>query len=92
MEARASAPCVIGVAAARDNVPVGGGCTLYLKAPIVTLLTTANAFGLASASLAVPDDVSLRGQPFFAQGFVFDPQGAALGLAFSDGRALVAGD
>jgi hypothetical protein len=71
---------------------VGGGCTLYLKDPIVPLLTATNASGFASVKLAVPPDVSLRGVPAYAQAFVLDPRGSFAGFAFSAGLKLVFGD
>jgi hypothetical protein len=94
LAANASAPCVLGLAASPGNVAIGGGCTLWLDPQqlITSLLAAANTSGSASAQFAVPADPALRGQPFFAQWFVLDPQGPVLGLAFSAGRAFVLGD
>ena len=71
-----------------------GGCTSWLatRQSFEALLAVTNGGGFATAPLAVPSDTVLRGRPVFAQWFVLDPQGSALGLAFSAGRSLVPGD
>ena len=50
-----------------------------------------NTFGFASARLAIPADPSLAGSTLYAQAFVADPQGAALGLALTAGQRVTLG-
>jgi hypothetical protein len=91
--ARASSACVVALAAAPDNLAIGGGCTLYLKLPLVPWGGVTDAAGfIESPLLSVPMDAALRGVALYAQAFVADPQGPVLGLAFSAGRRLVIGD
>ena len=93
LSGRPRSPCVFGFAAAPHNVPLGGGCTLYLKDPIVILPAVTNAFGFAEhASLPIPINLALGGATLYAQAFVDDPAGPALSLSFSAGRKLVIGD
>ncbi len=90
--ARPNAPCVFGLAATSQNLAVGGGCSLYLQDPILPVFAVTTVVGFASVAFPVPTERSLRGLTLFAQAIVLDPQGAALGLAFSAGRRLVLGD
>ena len=92
LSARACAPCAFGLAAVTQSLSLGGGCTLYLQNPIVTLVNQTNASGFASISLNVPLDPSLRGGTLYAQAFVLDSNGGPLGLAVTAGRQLVVGD
>jgi hypothetical protein len=91
LSARASAPCAFGLAAEPQALSLPGGCTLYLKDPIVPLFTTTNASGFASVKFAIPIDM-LRGSVAYAQAVVLDPMGALAGLSFSAGLKLVLGD
>jgi hypothetical protein len=92
LSARASSACLFGLSATSQNLPIGGGCTLYLKDMIPPSLGATNVFGFASTKLAVPLDRSLRGVTLYAQAFVEDPLGGPLGLTSSAGRRLVIGD
>jgi hypothetical protein len=92
LSARASAPCVFGLAAQPDNVLLQNGCLLYLKHPIVPLAATSDALGFASLKLAVPVDPTLGGGTLHAQAFILDPLGGALGFVATPARALVIGD
>ncbi len=92
LSARASAACLFGLSAARQSLPVGP-CTLYLQNPIIPLPAVTNWAGFAeSPRFALPLNINLRGVPLYAQAFVADPQGTALGLTFSAGLRLVLGD
>jgi hypothetical protein len=64
-----------------------GGCTLYLRDPILHWLALTNAFGAATTELFLTVDPALRGMPFFAQAFVADPR-TAQGIAFTAGLGL----
>jgi hypothetical protein len=93
LSGRPGSPCLVALAAVPDHRAVGGGCTLYLRAPIVPWALVTNATGFAeSPPLAIPLDTTLRGVALYAQAFVADPQGPALGLAFSQGTQLLLGD
>lgn len=92
LQARPVAAYLIGLSASTQSLPIAP-CTLYLKDPIVPLFGITNWAGAASApSLGLPSDPALRGVPFYAQGFVADPQGPALGMAFTAGLKLLLGD
>ena len=70
-----------------------GACTLYPQAPWLPLASLANSSGVArSRAFAIPADRRLRGTLLYAQGFVLDPKGPALGLRWSAGRRLMIGD
>jgi hypothetical protein len=90
--ARGASPSAFGLSGGTQSQPIGGGCTLYLQAPVAVVLAMTNAAGTASAEFAVPVLASLRGRSLYAQAFVADPQGAAGGLAATAGRRLVIGD
>ena len=89
---RPAAPCAFAFAAATQNLSLGGGCTLYLREPIVPLLHSTNGAGFASVRLAVPADPSLHGATLHAQALFADPQSQAFGVTFTAGRRLVLGD
>ncbi len=90
--ARAASPCVFGLSAGRQAQRIPP-CTLYLQGPIVPLLAVTNRAGFArSPRFALPLDPNLRGFTVYAQAFVVDPKGPALGLSFSAGLKLVLGD
>jgi hypothetical protein len=89
--ARASAPCLFGLARTSQSLAIGSGCTLYLKDPIFPLFGMTSAFGFASIKESLPLDLNLRGAALYAQVFVADPA-SATGLAFTAGRSLVLGD
>ena len=90
--ARAASACLFGLAANSQALPIPP-CTLYVQGPIVTLPALTNAFGWAGTThVTIPPEIALRGTLLYAQAFVADPQGPALGLAFSAGLKLVIGD
>lgn len=92
LQARPVAAYLIGLSAGTQSLPIAA-CTLYLRDPIVPLFGITNWAGVASApGLALPSDPALRGVPFYAQGFVADPQGPALGMTFTAGLTLRLGD
>jgi hypothetical protein len=92
LRARPNAPSAFGLSLGNQSLGLGGGCTLYLREPILPLFGSTNAFGFASANLPLPPDPLLRGLTLYAQAFVADPQGPVLGTTFSAGRRLVIGD
>jgi len=75
-----------------QTLGLGGGCTLSLKDPLVSLVTMTNANGSASVGIPISADTSLLGTTVYAQAFVFDPMGAFAGAAFTGGLKLVVGD
>jgi hypothetical protein len=91
LAARASSACVFGLARTSQSLPIGGGCTLYLKDTVFPLFAVTNASGFGTIKLPVPLDVGLRGATLFAQAIVVDPANP-VGLAFTAGRTLVLGD
>jgi len=50
------------------------------------------AVGFATVPILAPRDPSAAGLVFYAQGFVADPQGPFVGLAFTAGLQLTVGD
>lgn len=91
-DAIANAACAFGFAAGWRIFNIGNGCVLYLTDPIFPIGGTTNRDGIAVLPLPLPYDGALRGITLYAQGFVVDPQGPALGLTFTAGRRLVIGD
>ncbi len=75
-----------------ESLPLGGGCTLYLQSPIVSLLQLSNVMGSASVRVPIPLLPSLRGALLYSQAFVADPQGPVFGLALTNACRLVVGD
>ena len=92
LSARSASPCAFGFSLGTQSLAIGGGCTLYLQAPIAVVLAATDSIGFASIRFSVPPDPTLRGATLYAQAFVADPQGAAGGLAVTSGRRLVVGD
>ena len=92
LNARPASIVVLGLASGTQNAGVGGGCTLYLREPIILLPQISNGFGVASVRLSIPWAASLRGTSVYAQAFVSDSQSPVLGVAFSAGRQMVIGD
>lgn len=91
--ARAQSLCMFGLATAPDSLPVGSGCSLYVKPPIVPLLAVTNPHGFAqSAILPIPYAPQLRGARLYAQAFTLDPAVPVLGIGFSNGIAARLGD
>jgi hypothetical protein len=91
-DARQAAPCLFALAPTTQSIPIGGGCTLYVRDPFSLLATSSNGVGFATLSFTLPLLPALRGTTLFAQAFVLDPGGSVLGLAFTAGRRLVLGD
>jgi hypothetical protein len=91
LRARANAPALIGLALASNALPLGGGCTLYLRDAVPMFVVT-NGDGFAGLRLPLPFDQGLRGLQVYAQGAVLDPQGALGGVAVSAGLVLRLGD
>lgn len=94
LELRAVAPhavCAVGIAASPQSLALGP-CTIYLANVIDVRAATANAYGVAKASLPLPVTPSLRGVALVTQGVVLASPGAVAGLDFSAARVLVLGD
>jgi len=81
-------PVLFGLSASQANVPLGGGCTVWVGALVDTALGLADARGLASWLLPVPADPALRGLAAFAQGGALTATGA---IRLSQGMHLVVG-
>ena len=86
------APCLFGFSYGTQNLPLGGGCSLYLQIPFETASAPANGAGFANFTLPVPVNLALRGLSIYVQAMAPDPQGPAFGLVFSNGLELVIGD
>ena len=70
-----------------------GACTLLVDpAGAVVLPGTANSSGFASIGVSVPRIPALVGSSIHTQGVVFDPAGAFLSLAFTNGLTLRIGE
>ena len=90
--ARAVSVCLFGLSAGRQDQLIGT-CTLHLQNPVFPLVALSNKAGFAkSPTFVLPLDSRLRGLTYYAQAFVADPQGSALGVTFSAGLKLVLGD
>jgi hypothetical protein len=87
----ASSPCLFGLALAGQNLPLGGGCTLYLGGSIAPSWTATNAVGFARAVVPIPAAPALQGLVVHAQAAALDPLGAFAGLAFTAGLQLTVG-
>lgn len=74
------------------SIPLGGGCTQYLLAPITIGVEIANANGLATVPLGLPLDPRLRGIQAFAQVATLQSGGPIGGIALSAGLRILVGD
>ncbi len=90
--ARGQALCLLALSAAPQNLPLGGGCALYVTDPLAPVLSRSTGSGFASFGLVVPDEVSLRRGRLYAQALVVDPLGAFAGAAWTRGLLLLIGD
>ena len=81
-------PVLFGLSATQANVPLGGGCTVWVGALTDTVFALADARGLASWLLPVPMDPALRGLSVEAQGGALTATGA---VRLSQGLHLVVG-
>jgi len=79
---------------ARQDLPLGGGCTVYPQLPGATAVFPTSATGTASLVVPVPANQALLGQDVYAQWFIIDPAGTfGAGLAsISDGLHATIGD
>jgi hypothetical protein len=80
------------LAAASQSLALPGGCTLYVRDPIVPIVATTNALGVAAVKVPIPYDPGFLGGTVWAQAVCVDPAGPFAGLVFSGGRTLVLGD
>ncbi len=74
------------------SIPLGGGCTGYLAAPVTLGLVASNGFGFTSLPLALPANPAFRGVRLFCQAATLQPGGPLGGLAVSGGLQLTVGD
>lgn len=84
-------PCVFGLSPTTQNLSLGGGCSLYLNNPFLTIFGNTSATGNAAVEFSIPFDPSLRGGVAYAQAAFVDPLSPVLGLAFTQGLALTFG-
>jgi ELWxxDGT repeat protein len=75
------------------ELPLGGGCSLYVNlAPIALLFPrVTSGAGVATVALPVPLDPLLIGVQLFAQWAIADPAGGFSGLALTGGLKVVIG-
>jgi hypothetical protein len=66
-----------------------GSCTLFASGELV--LPAVRSASAATLTLAVPDDASLLGGAFFAQGFVTDPPANPFGATVSNAAEVRVG-
>jgi ELWxxDGT repeat protein len=87
------AACALELGLARADLPVPTGCHLYVDCSFVRLYTMADTNGVATLSLPVPNDPSLRGGRLFGQFAVADPGGAFYGLlSLTSGIEVIVAD
>ena len=89
---RPAAPVAVLLASTPGNLPLGGGCTLYVDPSAVAVGVSANSVGLAQLGLPIPNLPGLMGVTFHVQAVAHDPAGAFLGLAFTRGLNGVVGE
>jgi hypothetical protein len=91
--ARSFAPALLAISLTQIDVPLGGGCNLYLAPPLVLVQAFTNAGGEATVLLQVPAaGIGLDGVNLYLQYAIFDPFGPYLGqFAFSDGLRIKLG-
>ncbi|HEX5052526.1 MAG TPA: kelch repeat-containing protein [Planctomycetota bacterium] len=80
-------PSLLALGIDRALLDVGAGCSSYLPNPLGIVAAGANAAGIGSYPLSVPNATSLVGVRYFAQGAGVDATGPFLGL-FSLTRGL----
>ncbi|MBK9385665.1 MAG: VCBS repeat-containing protein [Planctomycetes bacterium] len=74
-QARAVAPFLVLLSATTSEIAVGS-CTLYLGAPLISILRFTNGSGENDYVFGVPNDPLLLGAAVYFQDAVFDPAGA----------------
>ena len=80
--ARPTSFAVLNVSFLPGNAPLGGGCSLLLGQPIVSLPgVLSSSTGTASTLLPIPSDPSFGGLSLNGQWLVFDPNGWLLNFA-----------
>ncbi len=91
--ARPSAPAALPLSLGGANVPLPGGCAIYIDPSLIigALLTQSNASGFASVHLPVPRNQALMGLTVHVQAGVLDPP-APRGVALTNGLALRVGE
>lgn len=87
--APAAAATVLAVGLDRLDTPLGGGCTLHVRAPFVALMAPADAQGVARTALPIPDLPALRGMQFALQGLALDPAHGPFGVGTMTPALLV---
>ncbi|MBL8897967.1 MAG: VCBS repeat-containing protein [Planctomycetes bacterium] len=91
-QARAVAPFLVLLSATTSEIAVGS-CTLYLGAPLISILRFTNGSGENDYVFGVPNDPLLLGATVFFQDAVFDPAGAyASTLALSNALRVRVGN
>lgn len=76
-----SAPALLAIGFQAQSVPVGSGCRALVGQQIGAWFAAANAGGIARFPFALPNDPTLRGVQFTAQGAVWNPAASPLGSA-----------
>lgn len=85
-------PALLLFAGAAGQVPLPGGCTLWLGLPVLQFAMSTTAAGDASVAFGIPNDTAVMGVQLAVQWAVLDPQGAfANTIAFSDGLLVRVG-
>ena len=86
------APTWFALALTSSNLPLGGGCTLWIGAPVATVLTLTDSHGDAALAIAVPANSALLGFRFTAQNATLDPPNSSfVGLTLSNGLSVTLG-
>jgi len=75
----------------QTEVPLGGGCSLYVV-PLLLLSLPTNGAGVAILPIPLPPEPGLIGVQSFAQSAVADPGGAFAGYSITAGLKVVFGD
>ncbi|MGE3172148.1 MAG: hypothetical protein AB7O97_05930 [Planctomycetota bacterium] len=86
------APTLLALAPVAATVPLGGGCTQWIGAPLDVRFALADASGLAGFALPVPNAPALRGLDAFAQAAALQPGGPLGGVAVTAALHVRVGD
>jgi hypothetical protein len=89
--APAGAPCLFGLSASQQNVPLGSGCTLYLGFQMDSWFLFANGDGVGRVRLPIPLNLAFLGVNVFTQAAIWDVSGPFSGLSLSAARQLTIG-
>lgn len=92
LAARPFSVAALALSFGAENLQLGGGCSLYVRAPVQLIPAASNTGGFATWGLPLPNAIALRGTQLRAQALVIDPLGGFGGFAFTHGLTLALGE